>query len=342
MSKIILTGGGTAGHVTPNLALVDGLKKHFDEVHYIGSHNGIERELVEKHGGIIYHSVTTVKLIRSFSLKNFTIPYKLIKGINECKKLIKQIQPSVIFSKGGFVGLPVCLGAGKTPVVLHESDRTVGLANRICMKNCDIRLCSFPISNDFMHVGSPLRKELYFANKDRARSQSGLIDNLPYLLITGGSLGAKAINEVIHKSKTELTKKYNVIHLSGTGEQVREHRYFRTPYVDNIADYMALCDYVVSRGGANTLFELIALKKPTVVIPLPKGTSRGDQIDNALYFQNKCCIKVLYQENLTPTTLLQSLDELKRDKNSLVQNMSAQKNVDGRDKIIEILSKYAH
>ncbi|MBR7141241.1 MAG: UDP-N-acetylglucosamine--N-acetylmuramyl-(pentapeptide) pyrophosphoryl-undecaprenol N-acetylglucosamine transferase [Clostridia bacterium] len=341
MSKIILTGGGTAGHVTPNLALVDELKKRFDEVHYIGSREGIERNLVEKRGDIFYHPVTTVKLIRSFSLKNFTIPYKLLKGISECKKLIKQINPSVIFSKGGFVGLPVCLGAGKVPVILHESDRTVGLANRLCMKNCAMRLCSFPLDGGFTQVGAPLRRELYFGDKERARRQCGLRENLPFLLITGGSLGAKAINDAVESAKEKLTQKFNVVHISGTGECVRERRYFRTPYAENIADFMALCNFAVSRGGANTLFELIALNKPTIVIPLPKGNSRGDQIDNARYFEKKGCVKVLLQENLTTDSLLDSLEDLTHDENALIRNMSTQKNIDGRQKIIEILSKYA-
>ncbi len=262
-TKIILTGGGTAGHVMPNLALLSHLNK-FDEIHYIGSVGGMEERIVADNAPqVIYHSIPCVKLVRAATLKNLAIPFKLVSSIRAAKKLIKDIKPDVIFSKGGFVGLPVCLAAGKVPVVLHESDLKPGLANRLALKKCSRFLTSFKIDGyeKAEHTGAPLRGEIYRGDRIRAINECKLTAPLPYLLITGGSLGAKAVNEVVFEALDELTKRFNIIHIVGKNNEngLIKPNYYQIGFTDRMADWLALCDYALSRGGANTLFELAAL-----------------------------------------------------------------------------------
>ena len=343
MKKIILTGGGTAGHVMPNLALIPRLKA-FDEIHYIGSVGGMEEGLVRENAPqVVYHSIPCVKFVRSLSLKNLAIPFGLIKSVNAAKKILKEVQPDVIFSKGGYVGLPVCFAAKRIPVVLHESDLKLGLANKLALSKCDKILTSFETDlKKAVRTGAPLREEIYRGNRLKALSECGLCETLPYLLVTGGSKGAKAINETVFESIDALTERFNVIHLVGKGNAngLKRPGYYQKEFASDMADWLALCDFALCRGGANTLFELAALGVPALIIPLPKTVSRGDQIDNALYFNRHYGTKILFQEDMSKETLIDALDGLKADAAEIKSALSRAQGIDGTRKIAEILTDY--
>lgn len=344
MKRIVLTGGGTAGHVMPNIALLPYLSDY--EVHYIGS-AGMEKELLKKEK-IIYHEIPAVKLIRSLTPKNLLIPFKLCDSVDKAKKTLKDINPAVIFSKGGFVGLPAALGKSKTtPLILHESDMTLGLANKIVKNKCDKLLTSFDCikGEKVLHTGSAIRQNIYRGNRLKAESECGFSrNNKPYLLIFGGSLGAKRISEQVFAEIDALCLKYNVIHVVGKGNKtdLKRQGYLQVEFLPNIEDYFALADFVVSRGGANSLFELIALQKPTLCIPLSKNSSRGDQLDNAEYFRKRGCIEVLQEQEMSQVSLTAALNKLERNQKSLRENMRKLSPViDGTEKIAEIIISYA-
>ena len=343
MKKIILTGGGTAGHVMPNLALIPRLKA-FDEIHYIGSVGGMEEGLVRENAPqVVYHSIPCVKFVRSLSLKNLAIPFGLIKSVNAAKEILKEVQPDVIFSKGGYVGLPVCFAAKRIPVVLHESDLKLGLANKLALSKCDKILTSFETDlKKAVRTGAPLREEIYRGNRLKALNECGLCEPLPYLLVTGGSKGAKAINETVFESIDALTERFNVIHLVGKGNAngLKRPGYYQKEFASDMADWLALCDFALCRGGANTLFELAALGVPALIIPLPKTVSRGDQIDNALYFNRHYGTKILFQEDMSKETLIDALDGLKADAAEIKSALSRAQEIDGTRKIAEILTDY--
>lgn len=344
MNSIILTGGGTAGHVTPNLALIPALAKKYDEIHYFGSENGMEREMLSKVRGVIYHALPCAKLNRNSPLGNLGLPFRLASGVSRAKQLIKEIKPRVIFSKGGYVGLPASLASGSVPLVIHESDLTTGLANRLVLRKADRFLTAFPIDHPRAErVGAPLRAEIYRGNGMRIRKKLGLTDKLPVLLITGGSTGARAINEAVGNSLNTLTEKFNVIHIGGRqlGGETIKPRYAGLTFTDDMPDVYAAADVAVTRGGANTLFELAALAIPALVIPLPKGASRGDQIDNAQYFSSIGCAKTLLQSDLTPQTLIAEVDLLSAAADRMRQRAKNCERLDGRERIVEILCSYA-
>lgn len=346
MKKIVLTGGGTLGHVTPNLALLPHLKKSFDEIHYIGSVGGMEESIIKQTAGdVIYHNINCTKLRRSLTLKNLAVPFKLFSSIREAKKLLNEINPTVIFSKGGFVSLPVCLASkGRFPVVLHESDFTMGLANKLSRKSCDKVLTSFRTSiKDSVWTGAPLREELYHGNREKTLRYLGFKRPLPCLLITGGSQGAKAINDAVLSALPKLLERFNIVHL--TGKNFKDapllDGYIAMEFSLDMPSLYSACDFVLCRGGANTLFELTALNKPALVIPLPAKNSRGDQVDNARYFENLGVTKTLLQEDLTAEKLISSLDFLLKNEAIMKQSARLAKKIDGTREIAEILSKYA-
>lgn len=225
MKRIILTGGGTAGHVTPNIALLPRLKELQYDIHYIGSYNGIEKELIEQFG-IPYHGIATGKLRRYFSLQNFTDPFRVLKGMNEAKKLVKILKPDVIFSKGGFVSVPVVLSGKRcrVPVIIHESDMTPGLANKLSLSAATKVCCNFPETLELLPdgkallTGSPIRQELLTGDKFKAREFLGFTSDKPVILVVGGSLGAVAVNEAVRAVLPKLLKSYQVIHLCGRGK----------------------------------------------------------------------------------------------------------------------------
>lgn len=347
MKKIVLTGGGTAGHCTPHLALIPKLKKHFNEIIYIGSENGIEKEIIKK-TRIEYYSVNCAKLSRSLTLKNLTIPFKVAKGIIQAKKILKTISPDVVFSKGGYVALPVVLAAHslKIPVISHESDITVGLANKLSSRYSDKVLTSFPetaktIKNG-LFVGPPIRQSIFAVDKLTAIRSFNFNDNKPILLVTGGSQGAKAINDAVHRNLVTLLKTFNIIHVTGKGNLIKNtlNGYYQTEYMHNIEYAFSACDVCVSRAGSNTLFELLALKKNCLIIPLPKGNSRGDQVLNANYFKGLGLINVLEQEYINDNTFTQSILNTYKNREQLQINLKKHPIEDKSDEIVKILSQY--
>lgn len=303
MRKIVLTGGGTAGHVMPNIALLPYLKGC--EVHYIGG-SGIEKELMSAHKEVIYHEIPCVKYVRGFNFKNLLIPFKMIKSLTHTRKIIKSIAPNVIFTKGGYVSLPVALSAGKVTLITHESDLSLGLTNRLIKRKCKYVCTSFDVTAkqlpNGLYTGALLRRELWLGTRKTP---------YPTLLIMGGSLGSEAINDCVRKVLDELTKRYNVVHIVGKGKlsDIKMPRYTQIEFAD-MADIYAGADMIVSRGGANSLFEIAALNKKALIIPLPKGVSRGDQVENADYFADKGLVKVLPQSELSSNRLVTELKAL--------------------------------
>ncbi|MDR3185399.1 MAG: UDP-N-acetylglucosamine--N-acetylmuramyl-(pentapeptide) pyrophosphoryl-undecaprenol N-acetylglucosamine transferase [Christensenellaceae bacterium] len=311
MYSIALTGGGTAGHVIPNLAIVPELLKYFDKIIYIGSVDGIEKQLVSDYG-VSFFSVNCIKFNRSNIISNIKIPYVLCRGIAQAKKILLKELISVVFSKGGYVSLPTCLAANslKIPVIVHESDFSLGLANRITSLFAKQVLTSFSETKGGVYTGNPIRSEIFNGNAALIKTKYGF-DNRPVVLIFGGSSGSLAINSAVYPIVMSLTKNYNIIHITGKQQvNITTHGYVQLSYAKNICDYYAAADAIVIRGGANSLCEAIALRKKILCIPLPKGrSSRGDQSENVNRY-SETFLRVLEQSKLTPTTLLSEIDLL--------------------------------
>lgn len=349
MKKIILTGGGTAGHVTPNLALVPELKKRGYEILYIGSENGIEKELAEK-AGLAYRGISGGKLRRYFSLKNFTDPFRVLKGYAQADRIIKAFKPDVVFSKGGYVAVPVTMAAKrrKVPVIAHESDMTPGLANRLAAPAAWKICCNFPETLECLPKekavlsGSPIRRELLSGSREKGLALSGLDGHKPVLLIIGGSLGAVHVNEAVRKVLPALLEDFDIIHLCGKGHVDQSlqylHGYVQYDYVDEpLKDLFAAADIVLSRAGANAICELLALKKPNLLIPLPANASRGDQLLNAESFRRQGFSMVLQEEDIHENTLPEALKELWAHREEYTERMKASPQSDGVEVIIGLI-----
>lgn len=349
MKRIILTGGGTAGHVTPNIALLPRLKELQYDIHYIGSYNGIEKELIEQFG-IPYHGIATGKLRRYFSLQNFTDPFRVLKGMNEAKKLVKILKPDVIFSKGGFVSVPVVLSGKRcrVPVIIHESDMTPGLANKLSLSAATKVCCNFPETLELLPegkatlTGSPIRQELLSGDKFKAREFLGFTSDKPVILVVGGSLGAVAVNQAVRSVLPELLKSYQVIHLCGRGKVDESLKglegYAQFEYIkEELKDLFALTDIVISRAGANAICELLALHKPNLLIPLSANASRGDQILNARSFERQGFSIVLEEEALTDSTLLDAVSNLYEHREQYINAMKNSSQQNSIDTIIDLI-----
>lgn len=349
MKKIVMTGGGTAGHVTPNIALMPALRNEGFEISYIGSYTGIEKRLIEEQG-VPYYGISSGKLRRYFDPKNFSDPFKVLKGYGQSIKLLKKLKPDVVFSKGGFVSVPVVLAAKhcKIPAIIHESDLTPGLANKLAIPSATKVCCNFPETIKYLPedkavlTGSPLRKELLDGNAATAFSLCHFTEKKPTILIIGGSSGSRAINTAIRNLLPELLKKYNIIHLCGKGNLDASCQdvpgYAQFEYANKeLADMFALADLVISRAGANAICELLALKKLHILIPLSAAASRGDQILNANSFRSQGFSYVLEEENLTNTALLEAIEtvfEKKEDYINAMNNCSSSNAVDTIVKLI--------
>ena len=333
MKKIVLTGGGTAGHVTPNIALLPYLRDAGFEVSYIGSYNGIEKKLMEDLG-VAYYGIASGKLRRYFDVKNFTDPFRVIKGFSQAKKLIRQISPDIVFSKGGFVAVPVVMAASRAhiPVICHESDMTPGLANKLTAPFATRICCNFPETVKYLPAekavltGSPIRQELKSGNKDAARVFCGFTSDKPVLLIIGGSLGSANVNSAIRGILPQLLSDFQVIHLCGKGKLDPSlngtEGYVQFEYIKKeLADLFALSDIVVSRAGANAICELLELRKPALLIPLGSNASRGDQILNAESFRSQGFCEVLTEDDLTPDRLLSTIHSLYDNRDTYIQSM---------------------
>ncbi len=351
MATLILTGGGTAGHCTPNVALLPYLKNDFTNIYYIGSENGIEKNIIAN-TNIPYYDIPTVKFNRSLTIKNFTIPYKLVRGINKAGEIIDKLKPDVVFSKGGYVSVPTIIAAykRKIPVITHESDLTMGLANRFTARYCSKILTAFPETAENIknaeYCGLPLRKNLYSpADKKELLSYFGFSGIKPILLITGGSQGAKIINDCVRKALPNLLNKFDIIHICGKGNLSKEKPlkgYFEVEYMNKIENAFKIASVCVSRAGANTLFELLSLKLPCLLIPLSSSASRGDQIDNAEYFYKKGMVNVLPQKTMTVESLTQSIFTTYNNRINIIINIEKSPIKDCSRKISRIIVDYSH
>ena len=333
MKKIILTGGGTAGHVTPNLALLPSLRKEEFEIHYIGSYNGIERRLIED-AGIPYDGISSGKLRRYFDIKNFSDPLRVLKGYGQAKRLMKQYRPDIVFSKGGFVSVPVVLAAKhyKIPVIIHESDMTPGLANKICIPAAKKVCCNFPETLNYLPKdkavlsGSPIREELLTGDRLSGLQYAGLSANRPVILVIGGSLGSVTVNHAVRSILPNLLSQFQVIHICGKGNLdeslIGTSGYVQYEYVDKpLRHLFAAADLIISRAGANSICEILALRKPNILIPLSAAASRGDQILNANSFAKQGFSTVLEEEVLTSDTLYQAVSDTYKKRTAFIEAM---------------------
>lgn len=349
MKKILLTGGGTAGHVMPHLALIPYLKKNNYHIDYMGSYNGIEKILIKKEG-IPYYGIASGKLRRYFDLKNFTDPFRVIFGTFQAIHHIHKLKPNVVFSKGGFISVPVVIGAwfNRVPIVIHESDMTPGLANKIALKfaqkictTFDSTLKYVPTSKG-IHTGSPIRMSVLTGDKNKGLNYTKLPDDKPILMITGGSLGSVAINICLRACLDTLTKTFNIIHQCGKDRidtaynhinGYRQYEFIGT----EMADIYAAADIIVARAGSNTITEILALKKPNLLIPLPANQSRGDQLLNASAYEKSGYSMVLAQEHMNPATFIEAIMKLYEHRNSFISNMEQSTEGNGTLKILDVI-----
>lgn len=354
MKKIIMTGGGTAGHVTPNIALMPALKEAGYDIEYIGSVNGMEKDLIQA-TGVPYHGISSGKLRRYFDWKNFSDPFRVIKGYGQAISLMKKIKPDVVFSKGGFVSVPVVLAAKHChiPAIIHESDITPGLANRIAIKGAKKVCCNFPETMKYLPsdkavlTGSPIRRELFSGNADNALKLCKFPDhNKPVLLIIGGSLGSKIVNEAVRKVLPELLEKFYIIHLCGKGNLDNSLTgtigYAQFEYASSeLTDMFALADMAISRAGANSICELLALHKPNILIPLSAAASRGDQVLNANSFKKQGFSYVLEEEHLTAESLLKAVQEVYDNRQKYIDAMAQSGQMDSIGTIVDLIKTEA-
>jgi UDP-N-acetylglucosamine--N-acetylmuramyl-(pentapeptide) pyrophosphoryl-undecaprenol N-acetylglucosamine transferase len=349
MKRIVMTGGGTAGHVTPNIAMFPALKDADYEIHYIGSTDGIEKELILEQG-IPYYGISSGKLRRYFSWKNFTDPFKVLKGFFQARKFLRKIKPQVVFSKGGFVSVPVVLAA-KTrhiPVIIHESDLTPGLANKLAIPAATKVCCNFPETLPYLPKGkavlsgSPIRQELLCGSKGAAMEFCGFTGDLPILMVMGGSIGSVYINNAIRGCIDELLQKYQIIHLCGKGNLDRSLKgrkgYAQFEYIsENLPDLFAAADVVIARAGANSICELLALRKPNILIPLSRNASRGDQILNANSFARQGFSMVLEEESVTSESIQQALADLMAHRQDYIKAMESSGQMDAIATILGLI-----
>ena len=333
MKKIILTGGGTAGHVTPNIALMPKLKELGYEIHYIGSYEGIEKQLIEQQN-IPYYGISSGKLRRYFDIKNFSDPFKVLKGYAQARRLIKRIAPDVIFSKGGFVSVPVILAAKhcKVPSVIHESDITPGLANKLAIPAARKVCCNFP---ETLQYGDPCR----------ARKLCGFSDSRKTILVIGGSTGSQIINQAVRQLLPRLCSQYQIIHLCGKGKLepslTGQEGYAQFEYAGTeLSDFFALTDLVISRAGANAICEILALHLPNILIPLSANASRGDQILNARSFEKQGFSYVIEEERLSDETLSQAILHVLGHVSDYKEKMESSKQLNSIDTIIDLIQSF--
>ena len=349
MKSIILTGGGTAGHVTPNLALIPYLKKEGWDIKYIGSKNGIERELIEKEG-IPYFAISTGKLRRYASMENVKDIFRVVEGIHEAKQLIKKLKPDVVFSKGGFVAVPVVLAAKayKVPVICHESDITPGLANKIAMPFAKKVCTTFPETVKYIkkdkgiNTGTPIRDMLFSGNKAEGLDICGFTDEKAVVMMMGGSLGSVKINNVLRKDLDSLLEKYQIVHICGKGNfelsLMGKKGYTQFEYVsEELPHIFAAADIIISRAGSNSISEFLALKKPSLLIPLSAKASRGDQILNAKSFEKQGFSMVLQEEDMNEKSLLDAVNKLYYEREKYIANMNESHLSNGTEQVMKVI-----
>jgi len=347
--RILFTGGGTAGHVMVNLALIPVFLEKGWEVDYIGSHHGIERDLIEKIPEVTYYPISTGKLRRYLSKENLKDPFKVMKGTLEAYRIIGKRKPSIVFSKGGFVSVPVVVAAKLrgVPAVIHESDYTPGLANKLSVPFAKKVLTTFPETLNYLpankseNVGAVIRDELFQGEKEKGYQFTGFSGKKPVLLIMGGSAGSEKINQAVRDNLSLLLDNFQIIHLCGKGKvdtDIRREGYLQYEYLhEELKDIFAITDYVVSRAGANAIFEFLALRIPMLLIPLSRAASRGDQIDNAKSFAGKKYARMLEEEELTNDSFIRELFRLKQEAPVMIDKMREYESTKAKERVIDII-----
>ena len=354
MKKIVMTGGGTAGHVTPNIALFPALQKEGYEISYIGSYEGIEKRLIEEQG-VPYYGISSGKLRRYFDPKNFSDPFKVLKGYHQSVRLLKKLKPDVVFSKGGFVSVPVVLAASRChiPAIIHESDLTPGLANRIAIPKATKVCCNFPETmknipaDKAVLTGSPIRAELAQGSRLAGLNMCGFTANKPVIMVIGGSLGAANVNKAVRDALPKLLEDFQVVHLCGKDKidnlLLNTPGYKQFEYIKaELKDIFAMADVVISRAGANAICELLALKKPNILIPLPAASSRGDQLLNAASFEAQGYSIVLNEDDITTNLLVDKVHELYFNRQNYVEAMSRSHQMDAINTIMLLINEAAN
>ncbi|MFK4414230.1 MULTISPECIES: undecaprenyldiphospho-muramoylpentapeptide beta-N-acetylglucosaminyltransferase [Bacillus] len=348
--KILFTGGGTAGHVMINMVLITKFMEKGWGIEYIGSQNGIEKLLVQN---VKYNSISTGKLRRYWDWENFKDPFKIIKGCIQSYKLMKRIKPDVVFSAGGFVSVPVVIGAwmNKVPVIIREPDSTLGLANKIALPFTTKLCTTFPqtgenVSNEKkVYVGPIVREEIERGNVLRGRSYCKFQQDKPVLLIMGGSQGAQWINDMVRGSLEKLLLNFNIVHMCGKGKidlSIGMEGYMQFEYIgDELPHILNMASVVVSRAGSTAISELLFLKKPMLLIPLTNSSSRGDQVLNAEYFSRQGYAEVIIQDRINTNVFIHAVNKLYTNKERYIQNMNGYKktNDEGIHQLIDIINE---
>lgn len=351
MKKIVLTGGGTAGHVTPNIALLPHLKEAGFEITYIGSYDGIEKRLIGDFE-IPYYGISTGKFRRYLDPKNFTDPFRVIKGYSQARKYLKQIQPDIVFSKGGFVSVPVVRAAASLniPCIIHESDMTPGLANKLCIPVAEKVCCNFPETMKLLPeskavlTGSPIREELSSGSRIAGLDMCGFTANKPVIMVIGGSQGAASVNKVVREALPKLLEDFQVVHLCGKEKtdnlllNVKGYKQFEYLKAE-LKDIFAMADVVISRAGANAICELLALNKPNILIPLPSAKSRGDQLLNAKSFESQGFSIVIDEDYLTDTLLAEKVQELYCSRQTYIDTMKQSRQLASIETIMKLIEE---
>lgn len=353
MKRILLTGGGSTGHVAVNLALIPHLKRNNWEIHYIGSHNGIERELIEPLEDVQYYPISTGKLRRYFDVNNFKDPFKVMKGVGQAYRILRKVKPDIVFSKGGFVSVPVMLASklNRTPSITHESDMSPGLANKISMPFASKICVTFPETLKHLPedkgilLGSIVREELREGSKRKGLHFCDFTETKPVILVMGGSQGAKHVNETIRKLVPTLTKKYQIVHLCGKGkvdESMNVRGYKQFEYVkEELPDILAMTDLVVTRAGSNSIYEFLDLEIPMILIPLPLSQSRGDQIQNAESFEKQGFAEVIQEDDLTKEGLEELIEKTYENRSNYRKNMQRSEQSNPLEKLYGLLDEYS-
>lgn len=347
--RILFTGGGTAGHVIVNLALIPYFQQLDWHIDYIGSKDGIERKLIEQLEKVTYYPISTGKLRRYMSIENFKDPFKVMKGTFQSWNIIRKTKPNIVFSKGGFVSVPVVVAARLrgVPTIIHESDYTPGLANKLAVRFAKKVLTTFPEtvkylpSNKAEHVGAIIREELYTGEQKEGLRLTKFTHTKPILLIMGGSSGSQKLNEIVRNNLQTLLTEFQIIHICGEGNEdksIKQVGYVQFAYVnDDLKHIFAITDYVISRAGSNAIFEFLALEIPMLLIPLSLAASRGDQIVNAKSFEKSGYAHVLEEDELNDRTLLEAVEKLQHEKSEIIKKLTTYKSEQSREKVINLV-----
>lgn len=353
MKTIVFTGGGSAGHVTPNLALMHKLKQLGWEITYIGSATGIEKDIIDREG-VPFYPISSGKLRRYFDLKNIKDPFKVMKGVYESYRLLKRLKPAIVFSKGGFVSVPVVLGSrmNNIPVIIHESDMTPGLANKISIPFATRVCVTFPES--LTHIkggksvltGLPIREHINSGKASRALQLCDFHSQKPVILVMGGSLGSQVLNQAVRTNLGRLLQEFQIVHLCGKGNVSVEHLYTRGykqfEYLnEELPDVLAMTDLVISRAGATSIFEFLGLEKPMLLIPLSRQASRGDQILNAASFQKAGYADVIQEEDLTAEGLAEHVEALYKNRETYKAAMQSRNEIDAVAAIVKLIEAHS-